>query len=64
MNSYMNTVLCVPLTPSVEQYARLVALQSAFAQACNALAPVVRETRVWNRVALHHLAYKPMRERL
>lgn len=63
MGSYMNTVVCVPLTPSVEQYARLVALQSAFAQACNALAPVVRETRVWNRVALHHLAYKAMRER-
>ncbi|MDO4593669.1 MAG: hypothetical protein Q4B46_12865, partial [Comamonadaceae bacterium] len=29
---------------------------------CNALAPVVQSTRVWNRVALHHLAYKDLRK--
>jgi hypothetical protein len=39
-----------------------MALQSAFAQTCNALAPLVQKTRCWNRVTLHHLAYKPMRE--
>jgi hypothetical protein len=59
----MNAVVRVQLTPSPEQHARLVGLQAAFAEVCNALAPVVRETRVWNRVALHHLTYKSLRER-
>lgn len=59
----MNSVVRVQLTPSPEQHARLVGLQAAFAEVCNALAPVVRETRVWNRVALHHLTYKSLRER-
>lgn len=39
------------------------ALQTAFAEVCNALAPVVQQTRCWNRVALHHLAYHGLRER-
>lgn len=43
------------------QHQRLVALQLAFARACNALAPVVAQTRCWNRVALHHLAYRQLR---
>lgn len=59
----MNSVVRVQLTPSPEQHARLVGLQAAFAEVCNALAPVVKETRVWNRVALHHLTYKSIRER-
>jgi hypothetical protein len=59
----MNAVMRVQLTPSPEQHARLVGLQAAFAEVCNALAPVVKETRVWNRVALHHLTYKSLRER-
>lgn len=46
-----------------DQQQRLEALQQVFAQACNALAPVVQATRCWNRVALHHLAYKQLRER-
>jgi len=58
----MNSPLRVPLNAKPEQAARLVELQSAFAQACNALAPLVQRTRVWNRVALHHMAYKPLRE--
>ena len=33
-----------------------------FAQVCNALAPIVAKTRVWNRVALHHMTYKSLRE--
>lgn len=60
--SYMNFILRVPLHASPEQQARLRALQVAFAQVCNALAPLVRQTRVWNRVALHHLAYRQLRE--
>ena len=59
----MNLVLRLPLHASPEQQARLRALQVAFAQVCNALAPLVQQTRVWNRVALHHLAYRQLRER-
>jgi len=59
----MNFVVRIPLTPTPEQAARLQALQAAFAQVCNALAPLVQQTRTWNRVALHHIAYKQMRER-
>lgn len=58
----MNSVLRIPLDTSAEQAARLLALQTAFAQVCNALAPMVRETRCWNRVALHHMSYKSLRE--
>lgn len=61
--SYMNFCLIVPLNPSAEQAARLQALQTAFAEVCNALAPVVQQTRCWNRVALHHLTYRMLRDR-
>lgn len=59
----MNTTLRLPLTTAPEQFQRLVELQTAFAGVCNALAPLVQQTRTWNRVALHHLAYKQLRER-
>ena len=59
----MNSYLRIPLDATPEQTARLLALQAAFAQACNALAPIVQQTRVWNRVTLHHLAYKMLREK-
>jgi hypothetical protein len=55
--------LRIRLNGSPEQYQRLQALQTAFAQVCNALAPVVQQNRCWNRVTLHHLAYKALRER-
>lgn len=58
----MNSALQVTLNASPEQAQRLMALQAAFAQVCNALAPVVQQTRCWNRVTLHHLAYKSLRE--
>ncbi|MCC7101129.1 MAG: hypothetical protein IT500_16235 [Rubrivivax sp.] len=45
------------------QTERLLALQTMFAAACNHLAPLVQETRCWNRVALHHMAYRQLRER-
>ena len=57
----MNSVLRIPLDASPEQVTRLQALQSGFAQVCNALAPLVQQTRVWNRVALHHMAYREPR---
>jgi hypothetical protein len=59
----MNLTISVPLTTTPDQFARLLALQAAFAEVCNALAPTVRDTRVWNRVALHHMAYKALRDR-
>ncbi len=58
----MNKKLRIRLQTSEEQKARLQALQQLFARACNALAPMVRETRCWNRVALHHMSYKGLRE--
>lgn len=58
----MNSSLRVTLNASAEQAKRLVALQAAFAQVCNALAPVVQQNRMWNRVTLHHLAYRSLRE--
>jgi len=59
----MNYVIRIPLNTTPEQFARLQALQSAFAQVCNALAPEVQKSRVWNRVALHHMQYRNLRER-
>jgi len=58
----MNFSLHVPLNTTPEQAAKLSQLQAAFARTCNALSPLVQKTRVWNRVALHHMAYKPLRE--
>lgn len=55
--------LSIPLTASPHQIMRLRALQLRFVEACNEITPIVRETRCWNRVALHHLVYKGLRER-
>ena len=62
INSYMNFLLRIPLNGSLEQLASLRTLQQAFAEVCNALAPLVQQSRCWNRVTLHHLAYKQLRE--
>jgi hypothetical protein len=58
-----NSTLHIPLNTTPEQVRRLQALQQAFAEVCNALGPVVRDTRCWNRVTLHHLTYRSLRER-
>jgi hypothetical protein len=58
----MNSVLRIPLQADPEQAQRLQALQVGFARVCNALAPLVQQTKVWNRVALHHLSYRQLRE--
>lgn len=60
--SLMNSTLRIALTTKAEQHARLSQLQSAFARVCNAIAPTVQQTKVWNRVALHHLRYRSLRE--
>ena len=59
----MNFSVRVPLQASDEQIARLQALQQVFAQVCNELSPHVQQTRVWNRVTLHHLYYRDLREK-
>lgn len=59
----MNFQVRVPLHTSPEQRARLCELRAVFAQVCNALAPQVQQSRVWNRVALHHLHYRALREK-
>src|SRR5574344_2010512 len=58
----MDSLFRIRLNVSASQEQRLVQLQSSFAQLCNALSPLVQSTRVWNRVALHHLAYKDLRK--
>jgi hypothetical protein len=57
----MNFQIRVPLDATAEQHARLGALRVVFAQVCNQLAPHVQQSRVWNRVALHHLHYRALR---
>ena len=57
----MSAVFQIQLEASPAQIERLQALQRGFAQLCNAIAPVVQSTRVWNRVALHHLMYRQLR---
>jgi hypothetical protein len=49
------------LTPL--QSEQLGKLQLRFSEACNSLAEIVAQTRCWNRVALHHHAYKHLREK-
>lgn len=58
----MNSLLRITLDATPEQAERLHALQVGFAGVCNAIAPIVQQTRVWNRVALHHLTYRQLRE--
>ena len=53
-------ILNIVLQPG--QTERLIHLQQMFAQACNHLSPIVQQTRCWNRVALHHMAYRGLRE--
>ena len=59
----MKKQVLLRLCTTPEQLACLERLQVAFAAACNELGPLVKETRCWNRVALHHLAYHRLRER-
>jgi len=58
----MNNFLRIPLNTTAAQFERLLSLQKVFSQACNQLAPEVSRSRVWNRVALHHLHYRALRD--
>jgi hypothetical protein len=59
----MNFLIRVPLNTTTEQHARLCELRGVFARVCNELAPQVQQSKVWNRVALHHLHYRGLREK-
>lgn len=53
--------LVLNTTPA--QFERLQRLQTEFSAACNAVAPIAQANHCWNRVALHHLAYREVRTR-
>jgi len=55
--------LQVVLNTNALQTAQLRRLQVEFAAACNLVAPIAQANRCWNRVALHHLAYRELRAR-
>jgi hypothetical protein len=59
----MNSGLRITLVTTAVQQRRLADLQGAFATVCNTLAPIARESRCWNRVALHHMVYKALRQK-
>ena len=58
----MNSRIAISFSVTPSQGERLAQLQKAFAAACNHLGPIVQKTRCWNRVALHHMVYRPLRE--
>jgi putative transposase len=60
-SSCMKRTIALKLTPTRTQADALVAVQTAFADACNKVVPYAVEHRCWNRVALHHLAYYPVK---
>ena len=60
----ISRTVSIKLITTPEQALALAALADTFAKACNAIVPLTVEHRCWNRVALHHLAYYPVREKL
>jgi putative transposase len=58
----MRRTASIRLRVTPEQAARLSALQKAYAEACNRLVPLVQENRCWNRVGLHRLGYRRLRQ--
>jgi hypothetical protein len=59
----MHYLIDVPLNTNPAQLLSLQSLQKAFAAVCNAVAEHALAQHCWNRVALHHLVYREMRER-
>ena len=58
----MNYLVKVPLNTTQVQHDCLVALQKLFSRVCNSIAPTVQQSRNWNRVTLHHLLYRKLRD--
>ncbi|TLY63015.1 MAG: transposase, partial [Gammaproteobacteria bacterium] len=58
----MMRTACIRLKVTPERAAKLSALRTAYAEACNSLVPLVQAARCWNRVDLHRLAYRELRQ--
>lgn len=58
----MNFAVRIPLAADPAQLQQLRSLQEEFTKACNSIAPTVVSHRCWNRVTLHHLTYKQLRD--
>jgi len=58
----MQRTASIKLHTTAEQNRQLAALQTAYAEACNRLVPVVVERRCWNRVSLHRITYSRLRQ--
>lgn len=61
-NSVLVRTACMPLTVSPEQDAILKELQHEFGLACNRVANKAVQHRIWNKIKLHHLAYRAVRD--
>lgn len=59
----MKCTISIKLIATEEQSNCLKALQNEFNAVCNSIIPVVQEHRCWNKVALHHKVYYPLRLR-
>lgn len=60
--SYMKNMVSIQLNLSADQKLRLQQLNDQFRLACNQLFLIIVQTGCWNRVGLHHLGYKLLRE--
>ena len=60
----MKRTIALKLILSQEQSTALRETQIAFTDACNKIVPFAVENRCWNRVALHHICYYSIRERI
>ena len=58
----MKRTISIKLATTLEQSQALFDLQAEFAKACNQIVPCAVEHRCWNRVALHHRVYYPVRK--
>lgn len=59
----MNNLVSICLQLSPDQKVKLDQLNEQFRRACNQLCPIIAQTGCWNRVGLHHLGYKLIREK-
>jgi len=59
----MDYLITIPLNTDPAQRQRLLSLQGIFSDACTAVAAIAVAQQCWNRVALHHMVYREMRER-
>jgi putative transposase len=59
----MKRTISLNLELSLEQMQASDELQQVFSQACNIVADIAQESQEYNRVRLHHLVYRTLREK-